>query len=149
MKNNIVKLLIISSLLVGTASSVFAAGSGVPGQNFISSWDENEDGKVTFAEVIEKRSNIFLSFDSDENGILDAEEYSYFDEARANDMADKNTGNINKNAGAAMTLEANDLNKDGQVSREEFLENAKSFFDSKDTNGDGVITTEDFGNNYN
>jgi len=149
MKKTILNTLIISALLIGNTGSAFAAGGGVPGQNFINSWDENEDGKVTFAEILEKRGNIFLSFDSDDNGILDADEYAYFDEARANDIADKGTNPANKKAGSPMTLEANDIDGNGEVSRKEFLENAKSFFDQKDTNGDGIITTDDFGNNYN
>lgn len=149
MKTKIISAIIISSLLATSPISALAAGSGVPGQNFINSWDENEDGKVTLAEIQEKRSSIFLSFDSDDNGILDADEYIYFDEARANDMADKNVGQTNKKAGSPMTLEANDIDGDGQVSREEFLENAKSFFEQKDANGDGAITTDDFGNSYN
>ncbi len=151
MKTKIISALIISTLLATSASSALAAGgqgggSGVPGQNFINSWDVNEDGRVTLEEIKEKRDEVFYSFDSNEDNYISAEEYVYFDEARANDMASKgvNAANYQNKGANLMTLEANDIDGDGRVSREEFIEKAASFFAAKDTNSDGVITSEDF-----
>ncbi len=150
MKIKIISAIIVSALLTTSPTSILAAGSGsgIPGQNFINSWDRNEDGIVTIEEIKEKRNEIFNAFDSNEDDYLDAEEYVYFDEARANDMASKGvTASNNPKKGAnLMTLKANDINGDGRVSREEFIKNATSFFTAKDTNGDGVISNEDFTN---
>ena len=63
-----------------------AAAEGAPGAHFIENWDRNNDGIVTLAELKEKRGDVFYTFDSDENGFLNAEEYGYFDDARQADM---------------------------------------------------------------
>lgn len=44
-----------------------------------------------------------------------------------------------------MSLEFNDMDGDGQVSEEEFLTSAKAWFVTMDRNGDGEISTADFG----
>jgi Ca2+-binding EF-hand superfamily protein len=155
-KNRIISALIIGTLLVSTAGSVMAAGgggygagkgSGSQGQHFMDSWDANEDGTVTIEEVRIKRDEVFYSFDSDENGYLNAEEYVYFDEARANDMANEDAGMKmgEHKAANSMLLENSDLDGDGRVSLEEFLDGAKTSLLSMDKNGDGVITKADFG----
>ncbi len=145
MKNKIISAIIISTLFATSAGSALGQMPAL-GQNFINSWDINEDGSVTLEEIKEKRDEVFYSFDSDEDNYITAEEYIYFDQARANDMASKgvNAANYQNKGANLMTLQANDLDGDGRVSREEFIENAASFFTAKDTNGDGVITTEDF-----
>ena len=58
------------------------AGDGQPGSHFIENWDLDANGIVTLAELTEKRGDVFYTFDSDDDGILTAEEYSYFDDAR-------------------------------------------------------------------
>jgi hypothetical protein len=40
----------------------------------MTNWDSDGDGKVTLAEVLERRGDLFDGFDVDENGILSAEE---------------------------------------------------------------------------
>ncbi len=118
-----------------------------PGAHFVENWDLDEDGQVTLAEAIERRGDIFFSFDADENGTIDAEEYKMFDEARAADMEGQG-GHGNgpmKNAEAGMHLAYNDVDGDGAVSREEFLGRAPDWFADMDRDGDGVITVADFG----
>lgn len=58
------------------------AAQGAPGSHFIENWDLNADGTVTHAELEEKRGDVFYMFDADENGMLNADEYASFDEAR-------------------------------------------------------------------
>ena len=45
----------------------------------------------------------------------------------------------------AMKREVNDLNADGQVTREEFLSGVPEWFVRMDRDGDNLITTSDFG----
>ena len=68
------------------AASVALAENGVPGSHFIENWDLDGDGQVTLAEAQERRGDVFYSFDADEDGFIDGEEYKNFDEARKNDM---------------------------------------------------------------
>ncbi len=124
------------------------------GSHFIQNWDQDEDGKVTLEEATEKRGNIFVTFDADDDGILTPEEYAEFDAARQADMADLKKGGGHGGGGMkdptkrpsyGMTLEFNDVNGDGNVSREEFLARTPDWFALLDRNGDGVVTPDDFG----
>lgn len=127
------------------AAPVFA--QNVPGGHFVENWDLDENGEVSFEEAAERRGDIFLTFDSDDNGILNGEEYDMFDEARAADQENSGGGHGkgNANAANAMSREFADTNGDGQVTREEFLSGTADWFTMRDRNGDGVVTTKDFG----
>ena len=139
------KTLSIAAVLLVLAAPLVA--QNVPGQHFIESWDSNADGQVTLEEATERRSDVFASFDQDDDGYLDAEDYKLFDEARANDQADNKTGHGagNQNAANGMTLAVNDVDGDGKVSLSEFLGRTADWIAKLDKNGDGVVTTEDFG----
>ena len=71
-------------MISGTAA---LAQQGNPGAHFIENWDLDSNGSVSLEEVIEKRGDVFVTFDADNNGVLSAEEYVAFDEARAADIA--------------------------------------------------------------
>lgn len=174
---------IITATAIALAASLSTPvrAQNQPGEHFIEMWDLNEDGQVTQQEATERRSDIFYMFDSDEDGILTAEEYVNFDETRAIDMKENGIGQGNgkgqgkgkragqgngqgnaqgngqgKNRGqgsapgehsAARSMERQnaDLNGDGNVSREEFLQGVAPWFSRQDRDGDGVITRTDFG----
>lgn len=123
------------------------AADGTPGSHFIESWDLNGDAVVTANELQERRGDVFYTFDSDEDGILTAEEYTYFDDARALDMEAQggHAGGRMMRVGEGMTLAFNDLDADGEVSREEFLAQVDAWLAMIDQNGDGQITQADFG----
>lgn len=131
--------------LVLMTGSAFAQGK--PGAHFIENFDLDEDGVVTLAEVLEKRTDIFYMFDQDENGVLSSEEYDMFDEVRAADHEQEghSGGQGQGNQGEGMAREVTDLNGDGVVAQEEFMTAAQDWFQGKDRNRDGVITTADFG----
>jgi len=123
------------------------AQQGTPGRHFIENWDLNQDGAVTAAEAAERRGDIFYTFDSNEDGFLDGEEYALFDQARANDMENQpghGRGGM-KRAADGMVMDRTDTDGDGKVSRKEFVETAGSWIDSLDRDGDGVVTAADFG----
>lgn len=106
---------------------------------------------MTAEEARERRSDVFASFDANDDGYLDAEEYVFFDEARANDQKNheggkgQGHGKGKRNPANGMKLEVNVTDKDGKVSQDEFLDNAASWIEMIDRDGDGVVTTADFG----
>ncbi len=136
----------VSALL---ATSAFAAGGdkGTPGAGFLDEWDMNADGQVTSDDVSSRRSDIFVSFDADDNGVLDAAEYAFFDNARETSHADQPQGGHggDRKAAVGMTLEFNDVDGDGSVSLEEFLGQSAAWLALVDRNGDGVVMANDFG----
>jgi Ca2+-binding EF-hand superfamily protein len=148
----------ISSLAAGIAlATVLATGLAsaqdvTPGAHFIENWDGDADGSVSLAEATEKRGDIFLTFDADEDGSLSAEEYVMFDEARFNDQAQMRQGKGNGQGKGEMMREEggmqrafNDTDGDGLVSREEFLARTPDWYAMMDRNGDGTVTQQDFG----
>jgi Ca2+-binding EF-hand superfamily protein len=148
--------LLIAAIALGTAAY---AGQGQPGAHFVENWDFNEDGQVSRAEATERRGDIFTTFDDNDDNILTAAEYVAFDEARDADHEGLEQGNGNGQGkgqgggeygrGEGMMLEFNDINGDGQVTRDEFMARTADWFARMDRNGDGAITTGDFGRGSN
>lgn len=128
------------------SGGIAAAQNGVPGQHFIENWDLDGNGAVTVAEATQRRDDVFSSFDANEDGILQDDEYTLFDEARAADMQGNGMGHQNA-VSQGMERGMNDTNGDGVVSREEFVGMAGNWIAMMDRNGDGEVTTADFGNN--
>lgn len=124
------------------------AQQGNPGAHFVENWDLGGDGIVTVKEATERRGDVFSSFDANEDGFLDAEEYVLFDDAREADMQNNGAGQGHggiMRAADGMLMAQNDVDGDGKVSREEFTTNAAAWVAEMDRNGDGVVTTADFG----
>lgn len=132
--------------LIMSASTAIASGHGNPGGHFIESWDLDGNGAVSLAEAIERRSDVFTSFDADDNGILDSAEYDFFDEARAADMKENGMGHGKgkRNPANGMLREFTDANKDGEVTLKEFMDAVPSWYANIDKNGDGTVTAIDF-----
>lgn len=138
------KLHLITATLALTATAALAQTT--PGDQFLLNWDLNQDGTATREELREMRGSVFFTFDANEDGYLDAEEYVLFDEARANDVANyeaEQRAQMQKVADG-MSLPVADLDSDGRVSEAEFQTGADTWFTSLDRNGDGGITLEDF-----
>ena len=137
---------LVAALVVAASTAV--AENQQPGAHFIENWDLDGDGAVSLEDIATRRGDVFMAFDADENGELDPEEYVYFDEARANDM-ESNGGHGNghgmRRASEGMTLAFNDTDGNGEVSREEFLTHSGDWLNMLDRNGDGLVTSADFG----
>ena len=146
------KRILLLTAAIALGSTAYAQ-QGNPGGHFIENWDMDEDGQVTLAEATERRGDIFTTFDENDDGFLSESDYAMFDEARANDHATMQQGGQGHgqgrggqdHEGQGMMMEFNDINGDGQVSREEFMARTPSWYATMDRNGDGTITTDDFG----
>lgn len=139
------KIRMATAALLLSASALFAQNA--PGAQFMANWDLDGNGTATVEELREMRGNVLVTFDSNEDGALDAEEYVMFDEARQNDVdtaPGQQRGQMQRVADA-LGLAASDTDGDGRVSQEEFLAGADRWFAQLDKNGDGGITTADFG----
>jgi Ca2+-binding EF-hand superfamily protein len=143
------KTFIISTATVALLATSVAAGT--PGSGFITNWDLDESGGVSLAEISEKRTDVFATFDENGDGVISAAEYVAFDEARAADQENENEGNGDRGNGGhgkasvGMTLEFNDVDGNGEVSLEEFTAQSAAWFEILDRNGDGEVTSADFG----
>ena len=141
-------LIATTALTALLATTAFASGGGTPGAGFLDEWDMNTDGQVTVEDVASRRSDIFVSFDADDNGVLDAEEYAFFDEAReTSHEGEGGHGNGERKAAVGMTQAFNDVDGDGSVTLEEFLAQSGAWLALVDRNGDGVVMANDFGPN--
>ncbi|RKT30972.1 Ca2+-binding EF-hand superfamily protein [Roseovarius halotolerans] len=136
----------LATLCLAICASAAQAQDG-PGQKFMSNWDLDGDGAVTLSEARAMRENIFAAFDSDEDGNLSSDDYDMFDAARANDMASvtpEGRAPMRRVAGG-LKREVTDLDHDGTVTLSEFLDSTAAWHEAIDTNGDGVVTPQDFG----
>ncbi len=128
-----------------------AAAQDTPGAHFITNWDMNADGIVSLDDLTTKRGEVFVMFDANEDGALDATEYALFDDTRVADMAN-NAGEghgPDQGRGQAamlegMTLAFNDTDGDGAVTLAEFTGHSADWLALIDRDGDGGITAADF-----
>lgn len=163
------KLAPLATLLATLAVTPALAQDHTPGGHFLLNWDTDGDGIVTIEEATTRKGDIFTAFDADEDGFLSGEEYDLLDEARANDQAamqeemgegmgqgmgmgngqgmGKGHGKGHGMGGEGMGMDRafNDTDGDAKVSRAEFMARVPDWFAMMDKNGDGGITTDDFG----
>lgn len=141
-------LLAASAACLALTAGAALAQQGVPGQHFVENWDLDGDGTVSLQEMTDHRGEVFYMFDQNEDGSLDAAEYTLFDETRAADM--ENAGGHGRGmqpADHGMTAAFNDTDGDGLVSEEEFVSRTPEWLALMDRDGSGDITTADFGRN--
>lgn len=143
-------LLAATAALLGAGAAI--AQQGIPGTHFIEQWDVDGNGSVTPEEAREKRGDVFVMFDQSEDGTFQPEEWAMIDEHLMAEEAAQGQGQaqgMGRGPGqfvrAAMEAPFNDLDGDGTVTLEEFVQATDTLFGQLDRNGDGVLTIEDFG----
>ncbi|CAM5549637.1 hypothetical protein FALB51S_00008 [Frigidibacter albus] len=123
-------------------------GGGQPGAQFIQNWDLSDNGHVSRADFLQRRDDIFRMFDVDETDVLEHEELQAIAEHLAAEQGQPGHGDGGRGPGRiihdAMTLQFNDVNGDGVISRAEFAESSARVVDMLDVNGDGKIDMADF-----
>lgn len=135
------------ALALTLVPGIALAQAAKPGSHFLENWDLDDNGAITLEEITTRRADVFYMFDVDANDALDAQEYVLFDETRAADMqnAGEAAGKGAHKIQTGLTLAFNDVDADGQVSKDEFIARSPDWFATIDRDADGVITTADFG----
>ncbi|MHA6324103.1 EF-hand domain-containing protein [Roseivivax sp. CAU 1753] len=139
----------LSALVMALTLAVSPAWSQEtrPGAHFVEDWDIDGDGVVDLIDAKTRCANVFLTFDADDSGALDAANYVYFDAAGANDMEQmgaKGAGLAMRRASESMTLAFNDIDGNGEVLRAEYLARASGWLAMFDRYGNGQVTSLDF-----
>lgn len=109
-----------------------------PGRGRAAMIDANEDGAVSGEEAASHADMTFTAMDSNDDGSLTADEY----------MAVRIGPGLGYNGDIKAAMQARksarfdpmDADKDGAVSKAEFIAASKSHFDAADTDGDGKVT---------
>jgi Ca2+-binding EF-hand superfamily protein len=108
----------------------WGGGHGERAQRMFESFDANQDGTITQAEIDETRSSRLAEFDADGDGSLTIEEYQVlWMDAMRERMVDQ--------------FQAHDDDGDGLVTVEEFSERYDSLVRRFDRNDDGQLTQDD------
>jgi|GEM_PF-2906204 len=129
-------LLVSSVLLLGMA--ITDASAQYPEDKF-RQLDKNSDGVVDSQEYQAGARASFASMDLNKDGSVDVEELI------ASGAANRNAGGMAPESIARTQMAAMDLNHDGLISENEFLEISNQAYSSFDKDGDGRLTSRDFG----
>ncbi len=113
--------------------------------------DANKDGKLDAADRQARRAAMFDRLDTDKNGAISRDEFNVrHQRADGEGMKGKGTRGHGmrgmhgkKGMGGMMMLGMADTNKDGAVSRDEFLAAHARHFDMADANKDGSLTPDE------
>lgn len=152
-----IRLLATSAAFSLVAGLAFAQ-QGNPGAHMMEQWDISADGQLTLEEARTKRGEIFYMFDAEGDGVLTAKDWAMVEQHIADEMGTKGAGQgagMGMKHGAAngpgaamheaMPPAFNDSDGHGKVSLAEFEAATDALFAMLDRNGDGVVTTADFG----
>lgn len=110
-----IRPLAVASLLLALSATAAAAQGRSP--------DANKDGFISKAENLAAGDRGFALVDQNKNGFIDADEQA----------------KLAKYTGGKNTLAPADFNKDGKVSKEEFVKASSYRFDQFDANKDGKL----------
>ncbi|MEJ2180451.1 MAG: EF-hand domain-containing protein [Gammaproteobacteria bacterium] len=134
MDNQSVRTLLIVGFTVFSAAA-WAGKYGDSKGRFMGFFDTNGDGVVTMDEFNAAAANRFDNMDADNNGVVTLEEFkTYIGQKRSERRQQK--------------FQTMDINKDGQVSQDEYIsykqKRAESRFQNMDINNDGVVSKEEY-----
>ena len=123
----------------------------VPGQEFMTQWDLDSDGKVTLDEARTHRADLFAMFDSDGNGQFTPDELKGIDEFKAAQLeAGMGPGHqrpegMQPGSGPGRTMgQGRGMMGQGGGQGAGFFASAEDQMRRFDSNGDGTITQAEF-----
>ncbi len=112
-------------------------GFGGPAQTMFRKADANNDGVITREEAQAARDSLFANFDADKSGAVNVGEIDKGLTPKFEQM---------KIRARYRLLSRFDANGDGQISKEEFGQNALLRFNRADLNNDGKVTRDEIRN---
>lgn len=119
------------ALTLNALAAFQAVAQNADPQELIARADANQDGDVSWDEVLAFRSESFDQLDRNGDGVISA------DDSPARPFA----GRFNE---AFERVQANfDGDRDGQVTRDEMLNGPAPVFERGDVDGDGVLTADE------
>lgn len=122
---SLITLAPLAAVLIGPPASAQRLGGG---DHFVDA-DANGDGVITREEFAAARARSFDKLDRDGDGVIRKSDFSRL--ARFKPEAAQRLQRL---------IDTADTNRDGRVTREEFIAGPAPMFDRADTNGDGVIS---------
>jgi Ca2+-binding EF-hand superfamily protein len=103
--------------------------------------DQNNDGVIAADEAAARRESVFVAIDADDDGALTEEEYMA---VRMGPGAGRGPRHEARQELNRARFKVMDKNKDGKVTKAEFIEGGRVQFEAADANKDGKVTPWEF-----
>ena len=118
------------NILAGGGEGAAPIGHGMPMLRMLQGAGANKDGVITLDEVLASAEKRFARLDRNKDGVIDKADF----DALRKDMVDYRVKRFIHSYGA---------DKDGRVSREQFMAKAAERFARMDLNNDGTISRDE------
>ena len=119
-------------------------GPGAMAGQRIGMIDQDGDGMVQRAELLDWRESVFYAMDADGDDTLTRAEFMEVRFGRGGDPDARGPRFEEMQAAKAAEFDAMDPDGDGAVDRETFLDHAAARFDAADADGDGALGPGEF-----
>jgi hypothetical protein len=124
------------------SGGMMGGGMNAPGRGRFTMIDENEDGVISAEEAASAVDQVFTAMDADDDASLTMDEYL------AVRMGSGEGWNPERQAARQAAKQARysqmDVDKNGTVSKAEFIDGGKAHFDAADGDNDGKVTPWEF-----
>jgi Ca2+-binding EF-hand superfamily protein len=161
MKKTVLALALLTTGLAGAAQAqrpdamgdktVTKAEAQAKAGEMFAKMDSNKDGRIDQADRGAQRAQMFDRLDANKDGSVSRDEFANAQkardgQARQGDGRGRGEGKMGKRGGGKrgmMMLRMADTNKDGAITRDEFMAAHGKHFDMTDANKDGKISPEE------
>ena len=140
---------LIAQQMPGAQANVTKADAQARAAEMFTKMDVNKDGKLDPADRTERQADRFAKLDADKDGKLSQQEFTSGRPKREGMGKDRpGQGKMahrgpDAHGGMGMMAQMADTNKDGAISRDEFLAAQAKHFEMMDVNKDGTVTAEE------
>lgn len=144
---------LIAQQMPGAQASVTKADAQARAAEMFTKMDVNKDGKLDPADRAERQADRFAKLDADKDGKLSQQEFTSGrpkHEGMGKGMGKDRPGlgkmahrGPESHGAMGMMAQMADTNKDGAISRDEFLAAQGKHFEMMDANKDGTVTAEE------
>ena len=122
------------TLIASIGLSVTVLASTADAQNrrqILQDVDANRDGLIQFSELQSFRARVFDNLDTNRNGVVDSSELAALEQQAANS---------GRSGPVSLDPYASDANRDGVITRQEFVNHIPPTARNADRNGDGALS---------